>query len=156
MNRKQINDIINRQIHNELIEKEWFSYGRFIDGKVIYTTRKDFTFEDLFVRAFHAFASDIGICGCGTPYDTYKEIMDFLEFCNNADGYTEEHDKSRKEFFEQPYAQFMAYVLDSKGYVNHGSSIRHCFIEQKGEDFLAMLKEEFNQGIVSDIFGECF
>lgn len=145
MDINELKEIVNRQI----IEYKIADYDYY---------QEDWKYEDIFVQAFHCFQGDIGICGCGSPDDTYEEIMGFLNFCDWDDDYTEEQMIARHKFFEQPYAQFMAYVLDSLGYVDHGSCINGCFITDKGRDFLKMLKEEFEseEGIKSELFGECF
>lgn len=35
--------------------------------------------------------------------------------------------------------QFMAYILDDRGFTEHGSSIGGCWLTEKGEMFLTVL-----------------
>lgn len=113
-------------------------------------------YNDLFIRTKNAFATDIGICGCGAPFETWVKIHHYLKVVSLLSMKTEyaawntEIDKFYK--IDYGLAQFMAYILDDKGYTDHGTSIIGAFITPKGEDLLTLLDTYMTKDIESDIF----
>lgn len=66
----------------------------------------------------------LGFCGCGDP-DRYREpLMSLLEyFDNNNFQYRELSDVEL----------LLSYILDSKGLTEHGSSLTHCQLTERGK-----------------------
>lgn len=81
----------------------------------------------------------LGICGCGCTDEVYKGIYAFLNIVNNKT-----KDPHNKEKADQVYSwiidnwenYFIANVLDDKGLLDHGTSIRCCWITELGEWYL--------------------
>lgn len=93
----------------------------------------------------------IGMCRCGIPEETYSTITSYLDLINKRTNKDLDFDKfsvELKKLFGCEYIsdngllQFMAYILDDKGFTDHGSSINACCITNIGEMLLFVLKEE--------------
>lgn len=87
------------------------------------------------IKGFEAFDlyNALGICGCGFPGEAYDRVYELL--CRARD---------RKDLIpgriDDPtlgYKYFMAYVLDDRGFLEHGFCIDHAWITDKG---LAMIE----------------
>lgn len=83
---------------------------------------------------FVGITADLGICGCGSPEEAYEAIHKILlslqakkwdEWINVIDG--------------NIFALITVYMLDSKGYLEHGTSIRHPWLTSKGEKLIEAL-----------------
>ncbi len=76
------------------------------------------------------------ICGCGAPEDAYGSVLQHLELRELP------YERRPKEW---PYGDardlFMAYVLDSWGYTEHGGSIGGSWLSESGKGLLRFLKE---------------
>lgn len=82
------------------------------------------------IRGFEAFDlyNALGICGCGLPGEAYERVYEML--CRARD---------RKTLLfrriDDPalgYVYFMAYVLDDRGFLEHGYCIDNAWITEKG------------------------
>lgn len=93
----------------------------------------------------------LNICGCGSPEIAEKEIRDYLDILNEYTeaGYTDNayirKEKRLKERFnaeslyDNPLLLFMAYILDDKGFLEHGSCIGGAWITELGKMYLCVL-----------------
>lgn len=82
--------------------------------------------------------NELGICGCGNPELAYKAVHEMLKRSSSKEESTitcamDNDDASL------PYIYFMAYTLDTLGFLEHGSSIRCSWLTEKGEDLLKAL-----------------
>lgn len=101
----------------------------------------------------------LGICGCGRPEDTINVIKDLL---NILDKYEKIRDDKTVDFhqtYEDKWKdlnslcgvhikdndnydgmlQFMMYVLDDKGFLEHGSGISGAWLSNEGKMLLYVL-----------------
>lgn len=77
--------------------------------------------------------SKLGCCGCGSPEITYEAIHKMLKDFANQNWDTDTTD--------DPYKQYMAYILEEKGLAEHGSNIRCSWLTDKGKEMLSALDE---------------
>ena len=93
---------------------------------------------------------DLGLCGCYLPDDTREMLADVLATCDvpfNLE--SKEWGQARnkvKEWLKNPFAIFTFYVLNDKGYLEHGSSITHCWVTNKGLMYLNLVREYLSFG----------
>lgn len=125
-----------------------FEYGCCVDGEV--------------VELLQCFAYEIlDLCGCGRPEDTWEVIrrvlharliafsdhMSYDDICavyNDSLGLDFKNNK-----IDSGIVCFILYILDSKGFTQHGSSIYGCWLTELGKMYLAMLtvwNEELEKG----------
>ena len=82
------------------------------------------------IRGFEAFDLDnaLGICGCGFPGETYERVYEML--CRARD----REDLIPGDIDDRAlgYKCFMAYVLDDRGFLEHGYCIDNAWITEKG------------------------
>lgn len=78
---------------------------------------------------------ELGICGCGMPEETYKAVHDMLKHAFNPYEYI------IQDCEYEPYMLFMAYTLDNKGFMEHGSSIYAAWLTDKGKRLLIAMDE---------------
>ena len=151
ISREQLEQIAERTVTEHMIydDMSWYSFN----GEPIINME----YNDLFIRVKNAFAMDIGICGCGLPFETWEQVYRYLNvlICIENEQW-DELDKRSRSFYKQNYglAQFMAYILDDKEYTEHGSGIGGAWLTDKGKDLLAILDTYVNEEIESDIFGD--
>ena len=74
-------------------------------------------------------------CGCGNPERTYKAIHEMLLY------FDERIDKPWTDLSDNPYIQFMAYVLDNEGFMEHGTNINYAWLTDKGKQLVAYLDD---------------
>lgn len=74
----------------------------------------------------------LNICGCGNPEIAYESIRQMLLRAKDQNVITD---------LDNPdgYMLFMAYTLDSMGFLEHGSSIYGAWITEKGKELLKCL-----------------
>ena len=91
------------------------------------------------------FFGDLGLCGCYLPNDVREMLLEVLITCDTEDFKTDEDweqkFKKTQEWLGSPFAQFTFYVLDDKGYLEHGSSIGGCWTTHKGRMYAEILSE---------------
>ena len=85
-------------------------------------------------ESFIQITADLGICGCGSPEEAYEAIHNLLLSLRvkNWDDWLDTIDNDI-------YALILVYLLDGKGYLEHGTSIRHPWLTTKGEQLLEAL-----------------
>lgn len=94
--------------------------------------------------------SNLSLCGCGCPNDTLDVIRKYLhirkDWKDNKCDYDEVQQRYKTELniddqddIQWGLLQFMAYILDDRGFTEHGSSIGGCWLTEKGEMFLTVL-----------------
>lgn len=99
------------------------------------------------------FAYDVlGLCGCGNPEDTWDVIRRVLRIRSSCRErlYDEIKQMYRDELrldidndVDWGILQFILYILDDKGLVEHGSSVGGCFLTELGEMYLTVLDAWF-------------
>ena len=136
----------------EFVVKEYPKSFIAVNNVVKPGLREDWYEDYLIDELMDHFSYEImDMCGCGSPDYTYEMIRRVLHI--------------RKEWFEtddMPYdvkvkryeenlhinyentmnygmLQFVLYMLDSKGIVEHGSSIGGCFLTELGKMYLTVL-----------------
>lgn len=92
------------------------------------------------------FNDDLGLCGCGSPEETYEVIRRILNIqSSNANWGTRQRQFSEicnADIDNENYnglIQFVLYILDDKGFLEHGSSIGGAWLTKKGEIYLDLL-----------------
>ena len=96
------------------------------------------------------FQNLIGICGCGNPRIVYEGIYNYLYMLNDMydkkDPIKEINEEKSKNKIEWIYDnwqnEFVAYILDNKGFTDHGTSIGGCWIEELGEWYLKIFEDK--------------
>lgn len=93
---------------------------------------------------------ELDLCGCGCPEDTYEVIRRYLHIRNDwyenklqyddviAKYKTDLHIND-DDLIQAGLLQFMMYVLDEKGFTEHGSGIGGCWLTDKGKRLLTVL-----------------
>ena len=93
------------------------------------------------IRGFSTFdlCNDLGICGCGLPSEAYERVYDMLVRARNRESLIVVSDDHRDCGFQY----FMAYVLDDRGFIDHGFSIENAWITPKGKaaiEFIELIR----------------
>lgn len=90
---------------------------------------------------------DIGLCGCGYFDATVSMIYDYLKLKEwytsdeyTYEGWQEKLADFRKEYDEILY-EFFCYVLDNKGFTEHGTSVQSAWVTDKGKRLVELLEE---------------
>lgn len=89
----------------------------------------------------------MNLCGCGDPEQVQEVIKKYLNVVRDHFNEKEEsnRDSIMKQTFEVEYVYdnslllFLAYVLDSYEFTNHGSSVGGAFITDLGRMYLDVL-----------------
>ena len=95
--------------------------------------RKHERFEDVVFN-------DIGLCSCGDPDAVLDMLQEYLEAKQEWMPY-----EKQKEFASEHAEDlmlFMMYIMDDKGYTEHGTSVFSCWLTEEGRELLEMLKEK--------------
>jgi len=94
------------------------------------------------------FSNLLGICGCGNPELVFKGIYDLLILIR---------DKSRSTKADEKYEELIGigndrkvnwlylailYLLDDKGFTDHGTGIYGCWINKLGEYYLKIFSDQ--------------
>ena len=120
------------------------SYNEILTNKRL---PEEYEIEDIVedcLKEFHY--EDLGLCGCGCPEETYEVIRKIL----NIQSSNAKWETKQKQFSELCNAdmdnanysgliQFVLYVLDNKGFLEHGSSIGGSWLTEKGKIYLDLL-----------------
>lgn len=120
------------------------SYNEILTNKRL---PEEYEIEDIVedcLKEFHY--EDLGLCGCGCPEETYEVIRKIL----NIQSSDEKWETKQKQFSElcnvdmdnENYSgliQFVLYILDDKGFLEHGSSISSAWLTEKGKIYLDLL-----------------
>ena len=96
------------------------------------------------------------LCGCGTPEDTYEIIRKILtirfEWQSRKTSYEEvirryKDDLKLDSNNSSHYGilQFVMYILDHNGILEHGSSIGGCWLTNLGEMYLTVLNAWYDR-----------
>ena len=90
------------------------------------------------IRGFRALDlyNDLGICGCGSPGETYERVYEMLVRARNREKLIVVSDDHPDCCFHY----FMAYILDDRGFVNHGFNIDNAWITQKGKAMIEFIE----------------
>ena len=90
---------------------------------------------------------ELGICGCGDPEATRLHAIETLESMNSvgADGKLRDLDWSKFQYEDRNQMLVLA-LLDSKGLIEHGTTIRCSWLTEKGREVLAGLREDDGPG----------
>lgn len=85
--------------------------------------------------------SKLGCCGCGCPEDTYAEIHKMLKYYSE-DIMTRKTPESWgvENISDNPFIQFMAYILDNQEFIGHATRIDFGWLTTKGEELLRYLE----------------
>ena len=90
---------------------------------------------------------DLGLCGCGLPEYTnfvIKEILriqSITDYNTKKDGFSSLCNVNIKENDNyHGLIQFVLYVLDNHGFLNHGSSVGGAWLTDKGKMYLDILE----------------
>jgi hypothetical protein len=70
--------------------------------------------------------SRIGVCGCGDPVDMINYVKGMLDDINN---------EKFHEYSDVPY-MFFCNWFDNEGFLEHGVSVRCCWLSGKGKELL--------------------
>lgn len=92
----------------------------------------------------------LGLCGCGVVELTYEAIRlylqirkdyheDKIEYIEISCRYLTDLHIDKADDLHFGILQFMAYVLDDKGFTDHGGSIGGCWLTDDGERLLTVL-----------------
>jgi hypothetical protein len=120
------------------------SYNEILTNKRL---PEEYEIEDIIedcLKEFHY--EDLGLCGCGSPEETYEVIRKIL----NIQSSDKDWKIKQQQFSELCNAdmdnanysgliQFVLYVLDDKGFLEHGSSISSAWLTEKGKIYLDLL-----------------
>jgi hypothetical protein len=88
-------------------------------------------------------------CGCGNPDETLKFVLTALDYCaldelDERKGFLQE--KLGVEYVsDNGLVQLLFYVLNDKGYTQHGGGINGSWLTDAGKVFRALLKMYFNE-----------
>ena len=85
-------------------------------------------------ESFIGVTSDLCICGCGNPEEAYEAIHELLLSLQ-----AKNWDEWLKSIDNDIYALIVVYLLDGKGYLEHGTSIRHPWLTKKGKQLMEAL-----------------
>lgn len=103
----------------------------------------------------------LNICGCGTPWDTAKIIYKVLKIQSKrndwdnkiadinklfANDFTKEQERNIYGVY-----QFILYILDNKGFLEHGGGIGGAWLTQWGEDLLYVLEYCIENGYIDNL-----
>lgn len=103
----------------------------------------------------------LDMCGCGRPECSYELIRKILtirsEWQNNKLSYEEVKERYKSDLNLDTdndnhcgTLQFILYILDANGLVEHGTSIRGCWLTELGEMYLKVLNAWHNREMESD------
>jgi hypothetical protein len=120
------------------------SYNEILTNKRL---PEEYEIEDIVedcLKEFHY--EDLGLCGCGSPEETYEVIRKILNIqSSDKDWRTKQREFSEicnADMNNENYnglIQFVLYVLDNKGFLEHGSSISGSWLTEKGKIYLDLL-----------------
>ena len=85
---------------------------------------------------------ELGICGCAKPYAAYEEVHKMLK--RVIDPGRSAYPPTEwivPECEYEGYVLFMAYILNDKGFLDHGTSIYGSWLTNKGKLLLKALDE---------------
>ena len=85
-------------------------------------------------ESFIEVTSDLCICGCGIPEESYVAIHELLLSLQ-----IKNWDEWIGAIDNDIYALIVVYLLDGRGYLEHGTSIRHPWLTTKGKQLLEAL-----------------
>lgn len=91
--------------------------------------------------------ADVGLCGCGYFEATVGTIYEYLKHKKDYGGENykwEEWHKWEAEFVEEHKEllyEFFRYILDNRGFTEHGTSIGGAWITDKGKRLVKLLEE---------------
>lgn len=100
-----------------------------------------------------------GACGCGSNYMAVLALNKFLSTQMNNPLVTDEDRKQHLEdtvYREDLLGQafwFIAYVLDAAGFTEHGSGIRHGWLQGKGAILVFLIGESMKMSAAQDTAG---
>ena len=75
---------------------------------------------------------DLGICGCGSPSEAYEAVHKLLLALQKSSKPSRDWGDWHDLIDNNPYALILAYLLDNEEYIEHGTSIRHPWLTDKG------------------------
>lgn len=113
--------------------------------------REDWYEEYLIDELMSFFSYEImDMCGCGCPEDTYELIrrvlnvrydwyIDKIEYEEIKKRYKEDLHLDTEDTLHYGALQFVLYILDSSGILEHGSSIGGCWLTDLGKMYLTVL-----------------
>lgn len=91
----------------------------------------------------------LGLCGCGKPSRVGRGIYRYLtmvsnkeKFIDNSEKYTKAFYKSYDWIFKSWQNLAIAYMLDDKGLIEHGSNIGGCWITELGKMYLKIFDDK--------------
>ena len=93
---------------------------------------------------------ELDLCECGNPEFTYETIRKYLHIREDFHTYNIHYEDVLQRYkndlhidtndsVQYGILQFMMYVLDWKGFTEHGGSIGGCWLTDKGRRLLAVL-----------------
>ena len=124
--------------------------------------REDWYEEYLIDPLMHFFSYELlDMCGCGCPEHSYELIRKILvirsEWQNNKLSYEEIKERYKSDLDldtdnDNHYGalQFILYILDANGLVEHGTSIGGCWLTELGEMYLTVLNTWHNKEMEND------
>lgn len=120
--------------------------------------REDWYEESLIDHLMDFFSYEIlHLCGCGCPEDTYEIIRKILtirfEWQSRKISYEEVIKRykndlgldTKKNSNHYGALQFVMYILDHNGILEHGSSIGGCWLTSLGEMYLTVLNAWYDR-----------
>ena len=122
-----------------------------VNNEVIKRCREDWYEESLIEPLMDYYMyEELNLCGCGIPEDTYEIIRRYLhiredyytdkiEYKDVLERYKTDLHIKDDDSLQAGLLQFMMYVLDHKGFTEHGSSIGGCWLTNKGRMLLTVL-----------------
>ena len=100
------------------------------------------------------FSYDIlNLCGCGIPENTWEVIHHILsirllaremDYSEIKKMYKDELHLDADDDLQHGSLQFILYILDDCGLVEHGSSVGGCWLTELGKMYLTVLDEWFD------------
>lgn len=155
---KEIMEFVIKEYPNGCANSNWRN-GYYIDIVENKIEIEDWDIDNIIEECMNEFIyEDLDLCGCGCPEYT-NEIIRLILHAQNQDDYHKKEailnsicgiDTSENRNY-YGLIQFVLYVLDSKGFLEHGGSAGGAWLTNKGKLFLELLEMNDKIELIEDI-----
>ena len=84
---------------------------------------------------------DFGFCGCGISEECVKVVREVLEVIADDGKRNYQHIPELPKKYPEEFAYILMYLLDSKGYIEHGVGVMPGWLTDKGKVLLEKIKK---------------